>query len=159
MSGLSGNLSVINQPMPALSSVSDKQSPPDMTGQFNTQLSPDEERKFQTWVTASGRARDLIDYDLRGAWKADAKQAANGHLPDTWKKPNHPTFSVESMYNGNGGLVGGRWIGDDKAGWSFQPGPANYSVYGLPNLERYMTKYEPGVKLLPLSPVTQPASP
>jgi hypothetical protein len=81
--------------------------PADLTPLYNTPLSPEDEAKFQAWIKSSGRERDLADYDLRGAWKADTKEAANGHLPDTWKKPNHPTFSTESVYNGVDGRVGG----------------------------------------------------
>lgn len=68
------------------------------TGQFDTPLTPEEEARFQQWArTLPANLQSTEDYDLRGAWKADAKAAANGHLPDTWKKPNHPTFSNESM--------------------------------------------------------------
>lgn len=167
MSGaIDPNASVYARPMPALNAVSDMPGapppmPPDMTMKYNTQLSPQEEKLFQAWIAKTGKGRDLGDYDLRGAWKADSKASTNGHLPDTWKKPNHPTFSDQSMYNGTDGLAGGKWIGDDKAGWSFQPGATNLSLYGLPNLEKYMAQREPGVKLLtmPPPPAVQPPLP
>ncbi len=37
----------------------------------------------------------------------------NGHWPDTFKKPNHPTFSVESQYaKGPDAAKAGRWQGE-----------------------------------------------
>jgi len=40
------------------------------------------------------------DYDLQGYYKkyGDKAIGANGHLTDEFKKPNHPTFSNESIY-------------------------------------------------------------
>lgn len=40
------------------------------------------------------------DYDFRGAYQAAIldKYNSNSHFPDTFKKPNHPTFSNESIY-------------------------------------------------------------
>ena len=44
---------------------------------------------------------------MRGAW-ANTTQAANGHWPDTYKKPNYPTFSNESKY-ATEDIPGGEW--------------------------------------------------
>jgi hypothetical protein len=50
---------------------------------------------------------------LRGAFKAGLRPSANGHWPDTYKKPNHPTFSVESQYaTGADRAKAGHWDGD-----------------------------------------------
>lgn len=74
----------------------------DLTDQYNTQLSEKDEKKFQEWVYGTGRVRDLYDYDLRGAWKemqnGSMSEDERGHLGDKYKKPNHPTFSNESIY-------------------------------------------------------------
>lgn len=67
-------------------------------GKYDTALTPDEETKFQAWKTANAPKDSGEDYDLRGAFKAGVKPAANGHWPDTFKKPNHPTFSSDSKY-------------------------------------------------------------
>ena len=75
----------------------------------NTKLTEIEERKFQRWLKKTGREGDLVDYDLRGAWKENAKESAKGHLTDKFKKPNHPTFSVESIYYKKG-MKAGKWI-------------------------------------------------
>lgn len=81
---------------------------------YNTRLSPQEEQAYQQWAQQNNRLNDDADYDMRGAWKANIGQSGNGHYPDTFKKPNHPTFSDQSMYHGienpNGGqFIGGTW--------------------------------------------------
>jgi hypothetical protein len=123
------------------------QAAPDMTYQFNTPLSSEEEAAFQKWATDSGRTGDTRDYDLRGAWKSDAKAAANGHLPDTWKKPNHPTFSDESQYK-SPDRQGGKWIDLGKGKWAFQATKANIDNLGIDGLKRYFKKVEPGAVLI-----------
>jgi len=72
-------------------------SPPTL-GPYDTKLPPAEEQKFQTWKAKNAPTDSGADYDLRGAYKAGLNPAANGHWPDTYKKPNHPTFSNESIY-------------------------------------------------------------
>jgi hypothetical protein len=48
---------------------------------------------------------------MRGYWKANpgGKPDSRGHFPDTFKLPNHPTFSAESKYATPGAP---RWTGD-----------------------------------------------
>lgn len=120
---------------------------PDLTGAYNTPLSPSEESQFQKWLAKTGRYGDLADYDLRGAWKTSARQAANGHLPDTFKKPNHPTFSNESKYNGQSGAVGGQWLQRDGR-WVFSATPYNVQNMGPSALEAYFRRVEPDSTLL-----------
>jgi len=81
----------------------------DYSDLYNTQLSEEEEQQYQAWAKQIGHERDVYDYDLRGAWKAGAARAENGHFPDTFKKPNHHTFSEESQYADGKRNVGGRW--------------------------------------------------
>jgi hypothetical protein len=63
------------------------------------------------------------DYDLRGAFAeglTDGKKAVvtgqgvyfPGHLPDTYKKPDHETFSNESAYSQYEPNLAGSWDGD-----------------------------------------------
>jgi hypothetical protein len=138
------------------------QEAPDFTGKYNTQLAADDEANFQAWVKQrtqkEGRdiSKDLFDYDLRGAWKANANEAANGHLPDTWKKPNEPTFSTQSIYNGKDGYVGGVWGGDDKSGWSFTASPTNLQMLGPDGLQQRFKQDQQGSKLVmpPAAPKT-----
>ncbi len=93
---------------------------PDYSSRYNTALSPDEEAAYQAWAAQIGHSGDVFDYDLRGAWKANAKQAANGHLPDRFKKPNHSTFSTGSQYS-TAETPGGEWVPTGKTLDNGQP--------------------------------------
>ena len=76
--------------------------------QYNTPLSGnDREGLYDTLMRMSlerGRNvyNDMNDYDMAGAYNAGMLTPdGRGHLDDTFKKPNHPTFSNESIYSGN----------------------------------------------------------
>lgn len=76
---------------------------------------PDEQTAFDAWLKAGGD-RDPFHpdqhYDLLGAFRAGLKrEGKGGHLPDTFKLPGHPTFSVESQYY-KPGMAAGKWEGD-----------------------------------------------
>lgn len=125
--------------------------PQDLTEDFNTQLSPEDETKFQAWAKANGRDRDTFDYDLRGAWKDNAQEAGNGHLPDTWKKPNHPTFSQESQYS-SPDRRGGRWVEGKGGKWQFEASDWNVRNLGAEGLSGYFREREPDASLhLPIA--------
>jgi hypothetical protein len=67
---------------------------------FETTLTDSEEQSFNDWKTKYAPNDSGADYDLRGAFKAGlTPDKATGHWPDTFKKPNHPTFSPESIYH------------------------------------------------------------
>jgi len=87
-----------------------KEDVKDYSDLYNTKLTDEEEAQYQEWAKKIGHERDVYDYDLRGAWKAGAAQAENGHFPDTFKKPNHHTFSNESKYHNETNRVGGHWV-------------------------------------------------
>lgn len=127
---------------------------PDYTDKYNTQLSPGQEWQFQNWVSnrsaTEGRdvSKDLFDYDLRGAWLNNAESAANGHLPDTWKKPNHMTFSDQSMYSAPG-MPGGQWSqGLQPRSWQFQASPFNTTMNDPADMQQYFSKVEQGNALV-----------
>ena len=99
---------------------------------FNTSLSPEEEEAYNRWLLdvlrTQGRdlSQDHADYDLRGYWKENPGILGAGHGPDTYKKPNHPTFSNESIYHNTPNQFGGNWIGgawgkDPWGGDTFSP--------------------------------------
>ena len=126
---------------------------------YNTKLSPADEAAYSEWVKSQGAkaGRDMnndeIDYDMRGAWKSGAAQADNGHFPDTYKKPNHPTFSEESQYHGakdekGEEQKGGRWH-LDKNGEpvAFQQSQTNAKHWPEWAIKDYLNRVEPGVKL------------
>ncbi len=80
---------------------------------YNTKLSDDEEKKFQIWKAKYAPNDSGDDYDLRGAFKAGLKpDPKTGHWPDTFKKPNHPTFSNESKYAKDAPEKAGSWKGE-----------------------------------------------
>jgi hypothetical protein len=97
----------------------------DFTGLYNTPLTAEEAVKFEAWK--KGLPQNLqssYDYDLAGAFKAGVKPTKDPndglfHMPDTFKKPNHSTFSNESKYNGADGFQGGSWGGPN--GDQFKP--------------------------------------
>lgn len=116
----------------------------DLTDHFNTPLTPEQEAQFrQAYPDAAG----TYDYDLRGAWLAGAEQAANGHLPDTFKKPNHPTFSNESQYS-RGPMIGGRWVKGPDGKYAFLASPVNLSARSPEALQEYFATTEPDVTLV-----------
>lgn len=124
---------VVPKPMPKL--------PED---QFNTPLDPEDRQGFDSKFSK----QDLVDYDMQGWYKAnkDTAMEPGQHYPDTFKKPNHPTFSDESMYS-NDQAKGGRWStveGKD----TFSPGPENMKQHGVAGLLDYFDKNEPSVQLL-----------
>ena len=76
---------------------------------YNTGLTKPEFDEYWKWANDRYKGHDNVlyemgAYDLQGAWK-DIKAGKikfdpnTGHLPDTYKKPNHITFSNESRYH------------------------------------------------------------
>jgi len=80
---------------------------------YNTPLTPVELKDYVTWKSKYATNDSGYDYDLRGAFKAGlTPDPQTGHWPDTFKKPNHPTFSVESKYAKFAPNIAGRWDGE-----------------------------------------------
>jgi hypothetical protein len=89
---------------------------------FNTALSPQEESKFREWKAKYAPHDSGDDYDLRGAFKAGLEpDPKTGHWPDTFKKPNHTTFSDQSQYAKIMPERAGRWDGDTYVRPAAQP--------------------------------------
>lgn len=116
----------------------------DFTDQYNTQLSPDQEAQFRAQFPDP---KDLYDYDLRGAFASGATKAANGHLPDAFKKPNHPTFSVESKYS-RGPMMGGKWTSLPSGKEAFVASPINLTHHTPEALQQYFGRVEPNIQLV-----------
>lgn len=92
---------------------------------LNTRLGPDEEAQFQQWKAKYAPKDSGQDYDLRGAFKAGLTPDSNtGHWPDTFKKPNHPTFSNESKFAKDYPNLAGSWNGD-----TFKPAGSQQSIF------------------------------
>src|SRR4030095_15848208 len=80
---------------------------------FETPLTPEEENRFAVWKANFAPKDSGADYDLRGAFKAGlTPDPQTGHWPDTFKKPNHPTFSDQSIYASAAPDKAGHWEGD-----------------------------------------------
>jgi hypothetical protein len=114
---------------------------------YNTPLTTAEERDFQDWLAAlsmqsgADRGLDQIDYDMRAAYLGRSSQDGRGHMGDVGKKPNHPTFSIESKYS-TPQQKGGRW---EEGG--FRPSVQHWgNVGGF--LSDYMRRVEPGMSVL-----------
>lgn len=125
--------------------------PRDFRNRYNTALSPQDEAMFQAWSTDESKRQgrnilnDLYDYDLRGLWNSGGGFGGeNGHAGDTYKKPNHPTFSDQSQYNGVDGYVGGVWE-ETPQGMTYTAAGSN--MYPPQELQRYFDRAEPGVRL------------
>lgn len=138
-------------------------TPRGLLAEYNTKLTPEEEAAFALWAGTfpdeynkmTRQLRDGFDYDLRGFWKAGLKQGSNGHGSDLFKKPNHPTFSVDSLYASEE-MPGGVWTelaparGDKIPPLStYEPSDTNYLFETPRELVDYMKDVEPMSILLP----------
>jgi hypothetical protein len=149
-------------------------APDDMTNRYNTQLDPAQEFAYQQWLQQQSAMRnrdmsqDSYDYDMRGAYQQQSQapqypstftmpetgDAAppnpEAHFTDRFKKPNHPTFSDQSQYQGADGQTGGIWASAGGQGGQtyFQPGPANMQQWGQGPLQAYFKRVEPKAALL-----------
>ena len=85
------------------------------------------------------------DYDYEGFKASGLKQGANGHYPDTFKLPNHMTFSSDSKYS-KAGQEGGKW--EQQGGkWSFTPSEWNLKQHPAAEMQAYFKKTEPDATL------------
>jgi hypothetical protein len=133
---------------------------PDFTEHYNTPLDDKSESSFQDWMKSTGREGDLKDYDLRGYWQQqnfyggeDPLDMSAGRLTDEFKKPNHPTFSTESIWHGSAGNEGGVWEQKPDQSWKFTPGATNHEHYTPDELQSHFDQVEPGNELgVPLVP-------
>lgn len=123
---------------------------------FNTELSPEDTFKYHVWLDDEGsrRGKDMReeanDYDMQGAWKDGAGQSGNGHYPDTYKKPNHPTFSDQSKYHDTEDTIhGGKWEGGHWGEGEYTPSQKMLdTTHPVEWLKSYMRTTEPDQKLV-----------
>ena len=88
---------------------------------YITQLSDAEEKEFQKWYKYASSILNWDknpdapehNYDIRGFWLENKYKPVfpGQHFPDTWKTPDHPTFSNESRYYVPG-MAAVHWNGD-----------------------------------------------
>jgi hypothetical protein len=81
------------------------------------ELLPHEEASFRDWADQNNINDPFHPkqyYDLVSAWRsglnrgAELSQGEQGHFPDTYKLPGHPTFSMESQFY-QPGMKAGFW--------------------------------------------------
>lgn len=106
--------------------------------------------KYRSRIAARDVSQDENDYDLESYYNSlkynpmqDDKEA---HLPDTYKKPNHPTFSKNSIYSIPGVQEGGEW-NENSQGWEFTPSDLNLSNMSAEELQNYFYEADPNAKL------------
>lgn len=116
---------------------------------YNTPIPAEKAQDYDLWKFQQSRkmGRDVtgdnIDYDVQGFYMKNAQQSGNGHGPDTFKKPNHPTFSDQSQYHGLDGYEGGHW-GEN----SFTPSLTNQVMMSPRARARYFQQVEPNAELM-----------
>ena len=96
------------------------------------------------------------DYDMEGALRDGVKPGANGHFPDTYKLPNHITFSTDSKYS-NEKTPGGVWAHEADGKWAYTPSEYVLQQHPAEELKQYFRDREPDAKLI--LPSTKSASP
>lgn len=126
---------------------------------YNTGLTQKEFDKFYDWALKKyGSLKSLVyemgTYDVQGSWKSgDAfKTNYRGHGTDKWKKPNHKSFSTESVYHSSE-TPGGRWI-KTPSGSQFHPSEITLDLYGVDEVKKYFKEHEPNVRLMWQNPNT-----
>ena len=119
----------------------------------------DKDESFDEWKLKNAPEDTGEDYDLAGAFNANLHPAENGHFPDTFKKPNHPTFSKESIYSTDE-QTGGEWGTDDQGRDTFKPSPwMGSDPARQENLKSYFKEKEPNAKLIDPDPYEKPFDP
>lgn len=106
------------------------------------------------YATVPENKSDTSNYDLKTAYAnlpyETMKEFAEGdaHLPDTYKKPSHPSFSNESIYSTEE-TPGGEWGGNDDDGWSFTPSAFNVEqAGGFDKVENFFSEQDSNVKVI-----------
>lgn len=98
-------------------------------------------------------SKDEQDYDLESYFKSlkyndkDYIPKQGIHLEDTYKKPNHPTFSDQSMYSIPGIQEGGSWSSDKEGKWAFKPSELNLKNMPAEQMQRYFDESDPNAEL------------
>jgi len=130
--------------------------PLDYSERYNTPIPPERQAEFNQWVAAQTKAtgknplHDRYDYDVQGDYLAGAGRDERGHGSDQFKKPNHTTFSDQSIYHGKDGHQGGHWNQDAGGNYvSYQPSDTNLQFRSPEELQQYFKQVEPNTKLLP----------
>lgn len=132
---------------------------------FTTKLTKKQEDKFQNWYKNvsyelgldSNPDNPLHAYDYRGFWLENRNKdidytQPDFHFTDTYKKPDHPTFSVESKYAdkkyGIDPKTVGHWDGENFISGSFNDLIAARTDRPTKQLEYSKQPYEPSKEII-----------
>lgn len=132
---------------------------------FTTKLTKKQEDKFQNWYKNvsyelgldSNPDNPLHAYDYRGFWLENRNKdidytQPDFHFTDTYKKPDHPTFSVESKYAdkkyGIDPKTVGHWDGENFISGSFNDLIAARTDRPTKQLEYNKQPYEPSKEII-----------
>ncbi len=114
---------------------------------FNTEIPPEKFSGFVDWMTQESKRKgrdmtmDLRSYDLQGYWLNKDKYPEDpktGHITDKYKKPNHITFSDESIYHGKD-FQGGNWKQRENK-WVYTPSKTVIDFHGIDKLKNYFSQ-------------------
>jgi hypothetical protein len=131
----------------------------DLSGQFNTPIPPELMPDYLRWVQQESQKRgkdirrDMYDYDVQGLFmalrsgKKGLQDEKTGHSTDMFKKPNHPTFSSESIYSGKNGFEGGKWGKTAEGQAEYTPSKTNLQYRDPNDLFMYFRQVEPNIRL------------
>src|SRR5215472_6567863 len=119
---------------------------PDFSNLYNTPIPPAKQKAFDRWLSTKGRKSDYFDYDVQGFWLSGAGTDPRGHGSDRFKKPNHPTFSVESKYS-TPENPGGRWVKNKDGHITFAADSSILRYHEPEELQQYFQTTEPGTRL------------
>lgn len=133
----------------------------DFSNQYNTPIPSNRMQEFNNWVnmmkqkTGRDPLNDRYDYDVNGLFLSGQGLDDRGHATDQFKKPNHITFSDQSIYHGKDGNYGGSWLEHPnpkdvkKPISSYQPSVTNLRFHSPQKMQSYFTAYEPDTMFLP----------
>lgn len=79
---------------------------------YETELTEGAKPGYEVWRARVAPGDPGLDYDYAGAYAAGEGRGSSGHMTDEFKKPNHPTFSDESMYARYEPGSAGSWNGE-----------------------------------------------
>lgn len=138
----------------------------DLSGKYNTPVPPARQAQYQQWRAAlPSQLQSQRDYDLQGAFQNGTNADPRQHMTDDFKKPNHPTFSTQSKYNGVDGNVGGSWVdapglpardpkNEDSKPAFYQPSATNQQYKSPTGLQQYFEDPRVGdTNVIPLPPL------
>jgi len=118
----------------------------DMTGRYNTGLSEDDQELYNIFQQSFGvTENDKKDYDVQGLFASGDYKDPAAWESDKFKKPNHPTFSAESIYNEIDDNKGGEYTSDGE----FEPSSTNMKYNTVNDLITHLSTSGMRLKLAP----------